>query len=68
MDYMGPNALDFPAVPFLYGVFSQQIEVFVVAADKQRGKGQIRQPVQIAPLLLAPVPYAAKISVMLNSL
>ena len=38
MDYMGPNALDFSAVPFLYGVFLQQVEVFVVAADKQRGE------------------------------
>ena len=34
----------------------------MVAADEQRGKGQILQPVQIPLLLLAPIPYAAKIS------
>ena len=68
MDHMGPDSLDLSAVPFLCRIFSQQVEVFMVAADEQRGKGQILQPVQIAPLLLAPVPYAAKIPIMLNSL
>ena len=34
----------------------------MVAADEQRGKGQILQPVQIALLLFTPVPYAAEIS------
>lgn len=68
MDYMGPNALNFPAVPFLYGVFPQQIEVFVVAADKQRGERQVFQPVQAAGILFAAFPYTAEVSVMLNSL
>ena len=62
MDHMRPDSLDRSAVPFLCRVFSQQVEVFMVAADEQRGKGQILQPVQIPLLLLAPIPYAAKIS------
>ena len=62
MDHMRTDSLDLSAVPFLCGVFSQQVEVFMVAADEQRGKGQILQPVQIPLLLLAPIPYAAKIS------
>ena len=67
MDHMRTDSLDLSAVPFLCGVFSQQVEVFMVAADEQRGKGQVLQPVQIPLLLLAPIPYAAKIPVVLNS-
>ena len=59
---MRPNSLNLSAVPFLCRVFAQQVEVFMVAADEQRGKGQILQPVQIALLLFTPVPYAAEIS------
>ena len=62
MDYMRPDSLDRSTVPFLCRVFAQQVEVFMVAADEQRGKGQILQPVQIPLLLLAPIPYATKIS------
>ena len=62
VDHMRPDSLNLSAVPFLCRVFSQQVEVFMVAADEQRGKGQILQPVQIPLLLLAPIPYAAKIS------
>jgi len=51
MDYMRPDSLDRSTVPFLCRVFAQQVEVFMVAADEQRGKGQILQPVQV-PLLL----------------
>lgn len=68
MDYMRPNALDFSAVPLLYGVFSEQIEVFVVSADKQSGKRQVFQPVQAAGILFAAFPYTAEVSIMLNSL
>ena len=67
MDYMRPDSLDRSTVPFLCRVFAQQVEVFMVAADEQRGKGQILQPVQIPLLLLAPIPYATKISFVLNS-
>ena len=66
MDYMGPNALDFPTVPFLYGVLSQQVEVFMVAADKQRGKRQVFQPVQAAGILFAAFPYTAEVAVITN--
>lgn len=66
VDHMRPDWLDLSAVPFLCRVFSQQVEVFMVAADEQRGKGQILQPVQVPLLLLAPVPYAAKISIITN--
>lgn len=62
MDHMGPNALDFPAVPFLYGVFPQQVEVFVVAADKQRGERQVFQPVQAAGILFAAFPYTTEVA------
>ena len=62
MDHMRTDSLDLCAVPFLCGVFSQQVEVFMVAADEQRGKGQVLQPVQVPLLLLTPVPYAAEIS------
>ena len=62
VDHMRPDSLNLSAVPFLCRVFSQQVEVFMVAADEQHGKGQILQPVQIPLLLLAPIPYAAKIS------
>ena len=68
VDHMGPDALDFPAVPFLYRIFPQQIEVFVVAADKQRGERQIFQPIQAAGILFASFPYTAEVSIMLNSL
>lgn len=68
MDHMGPNALDFPAVPFLYRVFPQQVKVFVVAADKQRGERQVFQLFQAAGILFAAFPYTAEVSVMLNSL
>ena len=67
MDHMRTDSLDLSAVPFLCGVFSQQVEVFMVAADEQRGKGQVLQPVQVPLLLLTPVPYAAEITVVLNS-
>lgn len=67
MDYMRPDSLDRSTVPFLCRVFAQQVEVFMVAADEQRGIGQILQPVQIPRLLLAPIPYAAKILVIPNS-
>lgn len=62
MDHMGPNALDFSTVPFFYGVFPQQVEVFVVAADKQRGERQVFQPVQAAGILFAAFPYAAEVA------
>ncbi|WP_140402116.1 hypothetical protein [Flavonifractor sp. An306] len=66
VDHMRPDSLNLSAVPFLCRIFSQQVEVFMVAADEQGGKGQILQPVQIPLLLLAPIPYAAKISIITN--
>ena len=67
MDYMRANALDFSSVPFLYRIFLEQVEIFVVPADKQRGERQVFQPIQAAGVLFAAFPYTAEVSIVLNS-
>lgn len=67
MDYMRPNALDLSAVPFLYRVFLEQVEIFMVPADKQRSKRQVFQPVQVASILFTAFPYTAEVTLVLNS-
>ena len=59
---MGPYPLDLAALPFLYRVFRQQVEVFVVSADEQEGEGQAFQPVQGFAFILFPGPYSTKIA------
>jgi len=64
---MWPNALDFSAAPFLYGIFPEEVEVFVVPADKQCDKRQVFQPVHAAGILFAAFPYTAEVSFIPNS-
>lgn len=63
----GANGLYQAAVPLTDWIVAEQIIVFMVSADEQRGKGPGLQPVQPSLLRITAVPDAAEVSVVLNS-
>ena len=64
---MRADAVYLSAVPILHGVSLQRVEVFVITADKGQREGQGLQPVQCRVIPAIPEPYAAEVSIVLNS-
>jgi len=62
MKHVGPDDLHPAAVPLCCRIGGQQVEVFVIAIQKQRRKRQVIQSVQPRLLLGAIVPDAAEIA------
>ena len=62
MKDVGPHHMDFTTMPLLLGVGIQEVEVFVVTADKQGSKGLVLQPVQFVPVRLLSSPHPTEIS------
>jgi len=67
MQDAGAYGLYQAAVPLADWVAAEQIIVFMVSADEQRGKGPGLQPVQPLLLRIAAIPDTAKISFIPNS-
>jgi hypothetical protein len=67
MQDAGAYGLYQTAVPLADWVAVEQIIVFVISTNEQRGKGSGFQPVQPSLLCIAAIPDAAKITVVLNS-
>ena len=63
----GANGLYQTAVPLADWVAAEQIIVFMISTDEQRGKGPGLQPVQPLLLRIAAIPDTAEVSIVLNS-
>ena len=67
MQDAGAYGLYQAAVPLADWIVAEQIIVFMVSADEQRGKGPGLQPVQPLLLRIAAIPDTAEVPVVLNS-
>ena len=67
MQDAGAYGLYQAAVPLADWIVAEQIIVFMVSADEQRGKGPGLQPVQPLLLRIAAIPDTAEVSVIPNS-
>ena len=67
MQDAGAYGLYQAAVPLADWIVAEQIIVFMVSADEQRGKGPGLQPVQPLLLRIAAIPDTAEVTVVLNS-
>lgn len=67
MQDAGAYGLYQAAVPLADWIVAEQIIVFMVSADEQRGKGPGLQPVQPLLLRIAAIPDTAEVSIVLNS-
>lgn len=67
MQDAGAYGLYQAAVPLADWIVAEQIIVFMVSADEQRGKGSGLQPVQPLLLRIAAIPDTAEVPVVLNS-
>ena len=67
MQDAGAYGLYQAAVPLADWIVAEQIIVFMVSADEQRGKGPGLQPVQPLLLRIAAIPATAEVSIIPNS-
>ena len=67
VQHMGTDAVNLSAVPFLHWEGCNGVMVFVIAIHKRQCEGQAFQPVQVIVIPIVAEPYAAEVSIVLNS-